>query len=191
MMRLRRKLNKKGFTLIELMIVVAIIGILAAVAIPAFIEYIRKSKASEVNENLDKCYKGVVDYFDKPRVVADGTSSSSVLPPSIPEVCPTIAGGGATPGGTSGYITLPDVATAAPWKRINWIISDAVYGCYRYTLVGAASPTADTANEFYCQARTDIDADTNIISWYKTAGYVALTKSFKAGAVYKTPEDGW
>ena len=48
---------KKGFTLIELMIVIAIIGILAAVAIPMYSDYTKKSRTAEVQSNLSEIVK--------------------------------------------------------------------------------------------------------------------------------------
>src|SRR4029077_18681963 len=59
---MRNLRNRKGFTLIELMIVVAIIGILAAIAIPNFLRFQAKSKQSEARELLSTVYTAVVAY---------------------------------------------------------------------------------------------------------------------------------
>ncbi len=55
--------SKKGFTLIELMIVVAIIGILAAIAIPNFMRFQARSRTTEARTNLGAIYTGQVAFF--------------------------------------------------------------------------------------------------------------------------------
>ena len=63
--------SKKGFTLIELMIVVAIIGILAAIAIPNFLKFQAKSKQSEAKSNLGAIYTGQIAYLGETNSYGD------------------------------------------------------------------------------------------------------------------------
>jgi type IV pilus assembly protein PilE len=67
------KLTQKGFTLIELMVVVAIIGFLVAIAIPSYTDYVKKGKAAEATGNLADLRVKMEQYFQDNRTYVGGT----------------------------------------------------------------------------------------------------------------------
>jgi type IV pilus assembly protein PilA len=102
------KKNKKGFTLIELMIVVAIIGILAAIAIPNFMKFQAKAKQSEAKTNLGAIYVAQLAYFANSNTYADTQAVQT------PVTCNR-----AVVGGTPNYTTTPDDGTGC-FCVMNW-----------------------------------------------------------------------
>jgi len=73
--------NSEGFTLIELMIVIAIIGVLAAIAIPNFIAYRNKSYCSSAESDANNVSASISDYFAIPEhtTLATATGASQFL----------------------------------------------------------------------------------------------------------------
>ena len=71
----------RGFTLIELMIVVAIVGILASIALPAYSEYIRRSKITEATSVLSDLRVRMEQFYqDNRSYVSSGTTCGVAMP---------------------------------------------------------------------------------------------------------------
>jgi prepilin-type N-terminal cleavage/methylation domain-containing protein len=65
--------NRKGFTLVELMVVVIIVLVLAGIAVPVYIHYIQEGKKSEAYATIDAIVSGGLVYFQKNGTYAGGT----------------------------------------------------------------------------------------------------------------------
>lgn len=68
----KANLNQKGFTLIEIMVVVAIIGILASIAMPNYTNYVKKGKAAEATSTLAEARVKMEQFFQDNRTYAGG-----------------------------------------------------------------------------------------------------------------------
>lgn len=77
---------QKGFTLIELMIVVAIIAILAAVSIPAYSDYVRRSKITEATSMLSGLRVNMEQYYQDNRTYLNAGGACGVAMPNATEV---------------------------------------------------------------------------------------------------------
>jgi len=143
--RVMGRQRRKGFTLIEMMIVVAIIGILASIAIPAFIKYIRRAKTTEAVMNLRKLFDSSVSYYEQEYADRNGRP----LPHQFPGADQAL---GPAPGnnpccGRVGDKCPPeaDAWQTPQWQALNFSVDDPHYYWYQYVATGSGPQARFTA----------------------------------------------
>ena len=142
---------QQGFTLIELMIVVAIIGILAAIAIPAYQDYTIRSKVTELVNAAGVCKTGVAEYYQ----------SKGKMPANIDEAgCsdkgtanasnPTVAAGG--------IINVKAITTLGTQLTANGSGVDFFYNPLCNAAACAADGSSGALTEWDCKTGTLVKA---------------------------------
>jgi type IV pilus assembly protein PilA len=141
------KQARRGFTLIELMIVVAIIGILAAVAIPAFMDYMKRSKKTEAALQLNKIGKNSKRAYIENATYVTGAAKAAPVA-SKPGVGGCCGGSGTSPNHCGAN---PSAFTSdAVWKALDFEIDEDSLFYYSYDGASATTYTATAVGDLDC-----------------------------------------
>jgi type IV pilus assembly protein PilA len=131
--------QQRGFTLVEIMIVVAIIGIMAAIAIPIFMGQMKRAKTTEAQLQLNVIAKGAKTYYQAHAAFPQGTAG--VLPAADGAACGAAGGKMATTNAWEGD---------SLWNDLDFHVDDPALFSYHYESTSSASAIALAVGDLDC-----------------------------------------
>ena len=179
---LKQLKGQKGFTLIELMIVVAIIGILAAIAIPNFLTYQMKARQSEAKTNLQAIRTSEIAFQAERGCYIGAAAEGVVAPAGGTKTIPLPWPGTAITAPAGGWCVAA-VGTLGVFRDMGFIATGSVNYRYSATAYAAAAipvlpaatcalavvplvvATALVQNSFAAAAASNLDGDANVSYW--------------------------
>jgi Tfp pilus assembly protein PilE len=159
-----------------LLLVVPCIGITAAIAIPSFIGYLRRSKTSEASSNLTTLYQGAAAYYREEHI---GPNGEILVGCTVPSARTSNA-----PGAAKSVIA---VEPGSSFEALGFAPLDPVYYQYEIVSVGGCGH-GPNENLYSFRAHGDLDGDGTPSLFELTAGSDAANEPTRAAGVYTENE---
>jgi len=188
---MNRRVSSGGFTLVELMVVVAIIGVLAAIAVQGVRVYMSHAKSAEAKQMVGAIARGAIGAYEgehgSPEMLKGGAQSNKptrILCGSAKPVPKKVPKGRKYQPSSATGKDFNTGSTTKGWACLKFNIDQPIY--YRYTyvkgkqgIVGKHNPAKPSKNGFEAAAMGDLDGDGKRSVFALTGSVDSKTKALR------------